>query len=41
VRQAIRDERIRFSGPAPLTRRMPRVFQLSPLAPIVAEHHPG
>jgi DNA-binding HxlR family transcriptional regulator/putative sterol carrier protein len=36
LREAMRSGRIRFSGPAALTRRMPRVFQLSPLAPLVA-----
>ena len=35
LREATRDGRVQFSGPAALTRRMPRVFGLSPLAPIV------
>jgi putative sterol carrier protein len=36
LREAMRSGRVEFSGPAPLTRRMPQVFQLSPFAPIVA-----
>ena len=36
LKEATRSGRVRFSGPAALTRRMPRVFQLSPLAPVVA-----
>ena len=33
---AIRSGRLEFSGPRPLTRRMPAVFQLSPIAGIVS-----
>jgi DNA-binding HxlR family transcriptional regulator len=40
LREATRSGRVRFSGPAALTRRMPRVLQLSPLAPTVAANHP-
>jgi len=40
LREATRSGRVRFSGPAPLTRRMPKVFRLSPLAPIVAANPP-
>jgi DNA-binding HxlR family transcriptional regulator len=36
LREATRSGRVRFSGPAALTRRMPQVFRLSPSAPIVA-----
>jgi DNA-binding HxlR family transcriptional regulator len=36
LREATRSGRVRFSGPAPLTRRMPTVLRLSPSAPIVA-----
>jgi DNA-binding HxlR family transcriptional regulator len=36
LREAMRAGRVQFSGPVPLTRRMPQVLQLSPLAPIVA-----
>jgi DNA-binding HxlR family transcriptional regulator/putative sterol carrier protein len=32
--------RVRFSGPTPLTRRMPQVLQLSALAPIIAAKRP-
>jgi DNA-binding HxlR family transcriptional regulator/putative sterol carrier protein len=35
LREATRAGRIQFAGPAALTRRMPSVFRLSPLAPIV------
>jgi DNA-binding HxlR family transcriptional regulator len=40
LREATRSGRVRFSGPAALTRRMPRVLQLSPLAPTVAANLP-
>jgi DNA-binding HxlR family transcriptional regulator len=40
LREAMRSGRVRFSGPVPLTRRMPKVFQLSPLAPVVAANRP-
>ena len=40
LREATRSGRVQFSGPAPLTRRMPRVMQLSPLAPTVANARP-
>jgi DNA-binding HxlR family transcriptional regulator len=40
LREAMRSGRVEFSGPVPLTRRMPQVFQLSPLAPIVAANRP-
>lgn len=36
---AMRNGHVEFIGPAPLTRRMPKVFQLSPSAPIVAARH--
>ena len=35
---AVRDGRVVFEGPSALTRRMPRVFQLSPIAPVVAAY---
>lgn len=40
LREATRSGRVRMSGPAPLTRRMPKVLQLSPLAPIIAANPP-
>jgi DNA-binding HxlR family transcriptional regulator len=40
LREATSAGRVRFSGPAPLTRRMPQVLRLSPLAPTVAAHPP-
>ena len=40
LREATRTGRVGFAGPAPLTRRMPKVLRLSPLAPIVAAHPP-
>jgi DNA-binding HxlR family transcriptional regulator len=38
LRKALRDGRVEFSGPSALTRRMPAVLQLSPVAEIVAAH---
>jgi DNA-binding HxlR family transcriptional regulator len=35
LRDAVRDGRIEFQGPSALTRRMPRVLRLSPVAPLV------
>lgn len=35
LRDAVRDGRVEFLGPSALTRRMPRVLLLSPLAPVV------
>jgi putative sterol carrier protein len=40
LREAMGSGRVRFSGPVPLTRRMPKVLQLSPLAPVVAANRP-
>jgi DNA-binding HxlR family transcriptional regulator len=40
LREATRSGRVRFTGPAALTRRMPAVLRLSPLAPIVAANPP-
>ena len=40
LREATQSGRVTFIGPAALTRRMPRVLQLSPLAPIVTSAHP-
>jgi DNA-binding HxlR family transcriptional regulator len=36
VREALRSGRLRFEGPAALTRRMPAVFRLSVIAPVVS-----
>jgi DNA-binding HxlR family transcriptional regulator len=36
VKDAIRSGRLKFAGPTALTRRMPAVLQLSPIAPIVS-----
>lgn len=36
LRAALREERLEFAGQAAMTRRMPSVFQLSPVAEIVA-----
>ena len=36
IKSAVRDGRLSFDGPTALTRRMPAVFQLSPVAEIVA-----
>ncbi len=35
IRDAMRDGRLEFAGPSALTRRMPTVFQRSPVAPMV------
>lgn len=35
IRDAMRDGRLEFVGPSALTRRMPAVFQFSPVAPIM------
>ncbi len=40
LKDATRSGRVQFSGPRPLTRRMSQVFQLSPLAPVVAANRP-
>ena len=40
LREATRAGRVRFAGPAALTRRMPQVLRLSPLAPIVDANRP-
>lgn len=37
LRQALRDGRVELSGPPALTRRMPAVFRLSPVAEIVMD----
>lgn len=37
LRDAVRDGHMRFDGPAALTRRMPAVLRLSPIAPVVAD----
>jgi DNA-binding HxlR family transcriptional regulator len=38
LKDALRSRRVEFSGPPALTRRMPAVFRLSPVAPIVRSH---
>jgi hypothetical protein len=38
MRQAMREGRVEFEGPTAFTRRMPKVFQLSPIAPVVRAH---
>ena len=38
LRSAVRDGRLEFTGPSALTRRMPAVLQLSPVAGTVAAH---
>jgi DNA-binding HxlR family transcriptional regulator len=40
LREATRSGRVRFSGPAAMTRRIPRVLRLSPLAPTVEANRP-
>ena len=40
IKQALRDRRLSFAGPTALTRRMPAVFQLSPMAETVAANRP-
>ena len=40
LREATRAGRVELSGPGALIRRMPAVFQLSPIAPIVAANIP-
>jgi DNA-binding HxlR family transcriptional regulator/putative sterol carrier protein len=38
MRQAMREGRVEFEGPTAFTRRMPKVFQLSPISPAVRAH---
>jgi SCP-2 sterol transfer family len=38
LKDALRSRKVEFSGPPALTRRMPAVFRLSPVAPIVRTH---
>ncbi len=40
IRKAVRENQLSFDGPTALTRRMPSVFQLSPIAETVMANRP-